>query len=87
MCLLWDDSKPITLLGRYRSHQHFPGEILQVKDNFTFAIDGMSQLYELPDVFSKTFRNKLQSRIRFFLKDRRKMDFDITVNFCTKRTL
>lgn len=51
-CWWWGDlfavgwpSKPITLLGGDRSHQNFLGEILQVKANFTFAVDGISQLY------------------------------------------
>lgn len=41
----WFRSKPITLFAGDRSYQHFPGGILQIKANFTFAVDGISQLY------------------------------------------
>lgn len=42
---VWFHSKPITLFAGDRSRRHFPGGILQIKANFTFAVDGVSQLY------------------------------------------
>ena len=45
LLMAWFRSKPIILFAGGRSHQHFPGDILQIKAIFTFAVDGVSQLY------------------------------------------